>query len=478
MRRTSARLTLLALLALLLGCGDDTTPDAALLDGGPRDGDVLDGAALDGAPLDAGDAGLPHPSRCPLPVAFDVGVTYARELHVSPTATGGDGSVGSPFGSIEAAAAAATPGTRIVLAAGTYHQQPFLENLVGTATAPIAIVGDGDVLLDGDGGPEVLHLSDVAYVVLQHLVLTNAAINGLNIDDGGTFDTPAHHVVLRDVEVRDIGTGGNNDCIKLSGLDDYFVLDSRALRCNSGDAIDHVGCHRGFIHGCAFSDSSGGGIQMKGGSSDILVHGNTFTDIAARAINAGGSTGLPYFRPVDAPYEAARLRVEANIFVRTGEAAVAFVGCDACVFANNDVVQPWHWVARILQETVDARFVPSRDGLFVNNLIVFATADLSTFVNVGPDTAPETFTFGNNLWYATDDPTFSGPTLTDGIPAETGSVIQQDPRVSETNWWLCSGAPGSFDGRVVEGSTADFQATCWHPTSPSIGAIQATSCTI
>ena len=94
---------------------------------------------------------------------------------------------------------------------------------------------------------------------------------------------------------------------------------------------DHVGCHRGFIHGCAFSDSSGGGIQMKGGSSDILVHGNTFTDIAARAINAGGSTGLPYFPP---------------------------------------------------------------------------------------------------------------------------------------------------RRRVVEGSTADFQATCWHPTRPSIGAIQATSCTI
>ena len=471
----------LAATTLALGCGDDASGiDAGVLDAAtPRDGGDLGvrgdggGGGDGGAPLDGSSPGL-----CALPVAFDVGVTYARELHVDASRTGGDGSVASPFGSLRDAIRAATPGTRVLLAAGTYRGTTYIDSLAGTAAQPIAIVGEGDVILDADGGGEVMHLSEATYVVLEHLVFTNATGNGLNIDDGATSATPAHHVVLRDIEVRDIGTGGNNDCIKLSGLDDYFILDSRVMRCNAGYAIDHVGCHRGFIHGCRFSDSAGGGIQMKGGSSDILVHGNQFSDIAERSINAGGSTGLEFLRPIDATYEAARLCIEANIFVRSGAGAIAFVGCDACVFANNDVFDPQRWVARILQETVDPRFVPSRNGLFVNNLVIFSTAALSTFVNVGPDTAPETFTFANNLWYATDDASFAGPTLTDGIPPETGSVIQMDPGVRETSWDLCAGAPGSFAGVVVEGSTADYRGQCWASERPSIGAVQASSCTL
>jgi hypothetical protein len=452
------------------GAGDAARVDTGVVvDAGP---DVDGGPDRDGGGTDAAVSG-----ECPLPVAFDVGLTYARELHVSAGASGGDGSVGSPFGSLEDAARAATPGTRIVLAAGTHHGSWYVEGLAGTATQPIAIVGDGEVILDADGAAEVLHLSEISFVVLEHLVLTNAVGNGLNIDDGGTAETPSHHVVLRDLEVHDIGSGGNNDCIKLSGLDDYFILDSRVMRCDAGDAIDHVGCHDGFIHGNYFADCVGGGIQMKGGSSDILVHGNQFVDIAGRSINAGGSTGLEFFRPIDAPFEAARLRIEANVFVRSGAAAIAFVGCDACVFANNDIFDPQRWVARILQETVDARFVPSRDGLFVNNIVVFDVADLSTFVNVGPDTAPETFTFANNLWYATDDASFAGPTLTDGIPAETGSVIQMSPAVTETMWDSCFGVPGATEGRVVSGSTADFGGRCW-AAPPSIGAVQAISCTL
>jgi len=487
MRNLSALLFLLTSGAVALGCGDDSSDDAALRDGGSADAAVRDGGSADAAPFDGADArdattdaalDATVPSACALPIAFDVGLAYTRELRVEAGRSGGDGSVGSPFGSIEDAARAATPGTRIVLAAGTYRGSTYIEGLAGTATQPIAIVGEGAVILDAEGAAEVMHLSEISYVVLEHLVLTNAVANGLNIDDGGTFETPAHHVVLRDIEVRDIGSGGNNDCIKLSGLDDYFILDSRALRCNAGDAIDHVGCHRGFIHGCTFDECEGGGIQMKGGSADILVHGNRFTNIAGRSINAGGSTGLEFFRPIDAPYEAARLRIEANVFVGSGGGAIAFVGCDACVFANNDIFDPQRWVARILQETVDARFVPSRNGLFVNNIIVFDTADLSAFVNVGPDTSPGTFTFANNLWFATDNPAFTGPTLTDGIPAETGSVIQMDPGVTPTDLGLCTGSPGSFAGRVVAGSTADFNAQCWASPVPSIGAVQAQSCTL
>ncbi|MFP4599102.1 MAG: right-handed parallel beta-helix repeat-containing protein [Persicimonas sp.] len=282
-----------------------------------------------------------------------------------------------------------------------------------------------------EGGNTGLQLSDPQYVVLENLVIRNTSQNGLNIDDGGSFDTPAHHVVLRNITVEGVGDGGNQDCIKMSGVDDFWVLDSDVSEC-SGQGIDIVGCHDGVIAGNHIHDKPSAGVQAKGGTADILIHGNRIADVSGRGVNAGGSTGLEYFRPQDAPHEGARIQVVANIFERVGAesgAPIAFVGCDACLFAHNTVVEPQTWVARILQETVGDRFVPSRDGRFVNNVVAFNVDDLrnGVFVNVGPDTAPETFTFANNLWYALDDPDFDGPTLSSGIPAPQNSVVQQDP---------------------------------------------------
>ena len=163
------------------------------------------------------------------------------------------------------------------------------------------------------------------------------------------------------------------------------------------------------------------------------------------------------------------------MFIRASLALVlplAFVGCDGCSFIQNTIIEPHTWVARILQESTDARFVPSRNGVFVNNVIVFNTADLRTFVNVGGGTAPETFTFGSNLWYAMDDPGFTGPMLTDGIPAETGSVIQMDPGIG-TDGHYCN----QFTGRALTDATADYDGTCWDDP-PTLGAYVWVSCTL
>ena len=65
------------------------------------------------------------------------------------------------------------------------------------------------------------------------------------------------------------------------------------------------------------------------------------------------------------------------------------------------------------------------------NLVYFERADLSTYVNIGPDTAPETFTFANNLWYARDNPAQSEPSL----PATDEMLIiapERDSRRSGT----------------------------------------------
>lgn len=413
---------------------------------------------------------------------FDQGVSYRRELFVT---TGGDdvrgdGSSAQPFASIARASRAAQPGTRIRVAAGTYPAVGFIANLQGSPQAPIAIVADGAVVLDGGGGGAVMQLSDPRYVVIEGFTLQNAGGNGLNIDDGSTYATPAEYLVLRRLRVRNIGSGGNSDCIKLSGVNRFHILESDLSGCNAGNTIDMVGCHDGVIARNTFHTSPGGGVQAKGGSADILIHGNRFIDLPGRSINAGGSTGLSYFRPIDAAYEAARIRMIANVFVRVGAgggAPVAFVGCDACVFAHNTIIEPRTWVARILQESTDSRFVPSRNGHFINNIVVFNQAELRSFLNVGAGTAPETFRFGSNLWFALDNANFGGPQYSGtGVPPESGSIVQRDPSMVNRaggDYHLRADSPAIAQGRIVPLSAPlDFDRRAY-ADPPALGAFAA-----
>jgi hypothetical protein len=443
---------------LISACGSEDPAGSSGDAGVDADGGRVDGAAVDGATRDAGggdDAGAPDagpapdastpdggvgdggagdggtvvtPSACALPAPFDEGLTYARTLHVATTGSAsGDGSAARPFDTIARALAAATPGTRILVAAGRYGRLD-VGSRSGAPGRPIAIVADGEVTIDGSGGTGI-SVSDASWLVLEGLTIAGSSVHGMNIDDGGSFDTPAHHIVLRNLRIPSAGSGGNNDCIKMSGVDDFWVLGSDVARCDRGEAIDMVGCHRGVIHGNVFHDVVGSGVQAKGGSADVLIHGNVFADIPSRAVNAGGSTGLEFFRPVDAPYEAARIRVLSNVFARTGAmsgAAIAYVGCDGCVAAHNTIVAPRTWVARILQESTQPRFVPCRDGVFANNVVVLDAADIRTVVNVGAGTAPETFTFRNNLFFAVDQGAGWRPPYA-GVPAETGGIYQRDP---------------------------------------------------
>lgn len=385
-------------------------------------------------------------------------------------APGGNGSQSAPFKTIGAALGQATPGTRIRIAAGTYGSIGTFSNLHGTATAPIALVGGGAVVVDTGRADQALHLIDPRYVVIENITIQNTFPHGINIDDGGDHNTPAHHVVLRRMTFRNIGTGGNNDCLKLSGVDHFYIEGSSFSACNQGEAIDMVGCHDGVISGNAFFDLPMNGVQTKGGSADVLIHGNRFINIAQRSINAGGSTGAAYYRPLNTTHEAARIQMVANIFERPAVTPVAFVGCDTCVFANNTIIEPGSYLVRILEE--NTTLTAGANGYFINNIIVLNTNGRGAVVNVGANAQPATYTFGSNLWYSLDNAAYAGPMLGSSIPAETGSLIQQDPRL-DANRRPQTGSPAIDAGRVVpRGLAGDFVRQPYG-NPPTMGAFAA-----
>lgn len=207
-----------------------------------------------------------------------------------------------------AALAGAKPGTRLLLAGGAYGGGFQRTNLRGEPGRPVVIAAadpqNPPVFSNAKTG---LQLSNPAHLELHGLVFEKLSDNGLNIDDGGSFaegDAGAHHVVLRGLIARDVGTTGNQDGIKLSGLRDFRVEGCTIERWGTGggSAIDLVGCHRGVVIDCVIrhrepEPPNCTGVQSKGGTSDIAILRNRFEHAGGRAVNIGGSTGRPFFRP-------------------------------------------------------------------------------------------------------------------------------------------------------------------------------------
>jgi hypothetical protein len=342
---------------------------------------------------------------------------------------------------LRAAAGRARAGDRIRLAPGDYEGGVHLAGLRGTTARPVVIEPlDPKRPPRFRGGGSGLHLTDPSHVEVRGLVLEGATGNGVNVDDGGSPDTPAEGVVLADLVVRDVGPEGNCDGIKMSG-----VVGFRVERCvverwgSGGSAIDFVGCRDGVVDGNTFRHREDAtratGVQAKGASRDILVRRNRFEHAGGRAVNAGGSTGLAFFRPPLAEwkgprYEARDIRVEGNTFVGS-QAAIAFVGVDGATFRFNTVYCPGRWVLRILQETREPGFVPSRDGVIADNLIVFRSDRWSEGgVNVGPGTEPATFRFERNAWYCEDEPSRTRALVR--LPTEEEAALHGvDPRLTD-----------------------------------------------
>ena len=167
--------------------------------------------------------------------------------------------------------------------------------------------------------------------------------------------------------------------------------------------------------------------------------------------------------------EARSIRLIANL-IEGSDAAAAYVGCSGCVVANNTIIDPHNWILRILQETTSTatfEFEACREGVFVNNLVYFERADLSTYVNIGPNTAPDTFTFLNNLWYAWDDPGQSEPTLP---TPEINGIYGEDPLLYP-NYRLGPLSPADSTGHWNHWTWGDLAGHCYGDT-PSIGAYQ------
>ncbi len=324
---------------------------------------------------------------------------------------------------LRAALASLKPGTALKIAPGEY---PGGHSVSGVAQLTVEALDPKNPPLfkGGNGG---WHFSRCENLTVRNLRVSGQRHNGLNIDDGGQPLKLTPGVTIENVIVSDIGPKGNFDGIKASGLTGLTIRNC-TITGWGGQGIDLVGCHNTLITGCKFIGKPGfsatAGVQIKGGSADVTVENCRFDKAGERALNIGGSTGLPYFRPQGARHEAARVIVRNNV-IEGGMAAAAFVGVDGAEFTGNTILFPDKWVFRILQETQGDAFTPCRNGVVKHNRIVFRRAQVQVEVNIGAGTAPETFRFEGNQWFAEDRPQASKPRLP---VEEKDGIYGRDPR--------------------------------------------------
>ena len=264
---------------------------------------------------------------------------------------------------------------------------------------------------------------DPAFVELEDLTFTGATANGVSIDDGGSFDTPAHHLVLRRLKIADVGSQGNHDGLKLSGVTDFRVEEC-TIECwgtRGGSGIDMVGCHHGAIektllrHTDATGVTGANGVQAKGGSSAIVIRRNHFENAGGRSVNIGGSTGAPYFRP---PLEEGKEHCEARKSASRG-------------IRSSAAEPPRRSSASMAPSSGSTPFTAPADGRCGScrrtrrqgscrrATASSQTTSLPSIRNSGPRaasmsapaTAPRTFTFARNFWFCLDVPARSRPTL-------------------------------------------------------------------
>ena len=510
------------------------------------------------------DNNIDHTPRNPTPADgfpshFDADISYAQAIYVSPSGddTINSGlSVDSPFQTIERAVQLAMDSYAAVpvvinMAAGDYGNDPADPSIVfevnRSATAPLKILGEtgpqGQLLAHFKGyisetdPRNGLHIRGGRYLVLDSLRISGYA-NAIHIEDyayrgqAQRFNdrTMATQIIIRNSHItayKDPSPNrprGNNDAIKISGVNHFLIVDNIIETGGQrGSGIDAVGCHDGIITGNMVrgiidvaaldpnnNDHIGGsGIQVKGGSENILIHGNVVRDFnpyGGRAINAGGSSDAYLYRPSLVPeslgtnYEARNIQVIANIIINNFD-AIAFPNCVDCVLANNTIVD----IAmsrdparqgrgiRLLNESPGAivfetnpilpyeptetiRIAPTQNIRIYNNIFHYAQADVRQAIQAPSTVEAQAISeLRNNLWWIHDAGNDARPVMgTDAIPipAETDGLYQIDPGFIDSDYRINTTSAAHAQGTAADDFSLDFDRYTF-ASSPSLGAFEA-----
>jgi serralysin len=269
--------------------------------------------------------------------------TPTRYIWVSPTGSNANsGSKGSPLKTIQAAVDKATPGTAIMVKAGTYKESVKLKHS-GEPDAPIWLQS-----ADGKGAAKIVATSSNAIygygeenIVIRGFDIkggqsTNPS-SGNGIQFGMAIDSrwqklgSSHPDYLKDVP-RNIVIEDNIihdskvDNIKISQGFNIVVRNNEIRGGAEQEAVDFVTVRNALVSNNTITNVKGNSaITVKGGSRDIDIANNLIKNVGLVGIKIGGNT-TDNMIPQGVRYEASDIRVFGNDISGVGKASIAFLG--------------------------------------------------------------------------------------------------------------------------------------------------------
>ena len=206
---------------------------------------------------------------------------YTGIVYVSPDGSDrNNGSAEAPVASIAKAIAIATAETgsgQIVIKEGTYKGTDYL------ITKDLEIVGEGNVVIDGEGQGRLFYMNygaDVAKFSLSNVVLT-----GANHGYGAAVYSFAKETVLDNVTI--INNPGAGDLITTYG--NLTIKDSEVSGHNGGDVIQTSGDATIIINNTLFKDnevtastSDYGIVYVSSGKANVIIENSKFYNNKAR----------------------------------------------------------------------------------------------------------------------------------------------------------------------------------------------------
>ena len=275
---------------------------------------------------------------------FTIPFASTKPLHtiwVSPTGSDSNsGSKSTPFKTIQAAVNHATPGTEIMVEAGTYHENVKF-NVSGTPSAPIWLVS-----ADGIGAAKVIPGSGSPSATIEAFGEENIVINGFDVSGGNrlengiqfgmsghNFNDLTRNIVIENNIVHDTV----KDNIKVSQGDYIYVIDNKVT--NAGDqGIDFVAVNNSVIARNDVSYSRGpAALFAKGGSTNVLIAENHVSHASVDGIEVGGWSDPQWMRPGFTAWEAKNIIVANNVVDHVGKRPLNIIGAQYIQITHNDL---------------------------------------------------------------------------------------------------------------------------------------------
>jgi Right handed beta helix region len=302
------------------------------------------------------------------------GLTPTKKVWVSPSGSNSnDGSSAHPYKTIQYALDHATPGTAVMVKAGTYAENVEFHHS-GTADKPIWLisadgVGKAHIKPGKSTTTATIEAFGEDYIVISGFDVSGGDrnTNGIAVTQGGTdFSNLTHHVVIKNNIVHDAVKDG----IKVAQGDYVYVVNNRVHHVGD-QGIDFVAVNNSVIarNEVTYVTGKAPALFAKGGSTNVLIADNYVAHVANDGIAVGGWTeGTKNMRPGYTGWQAKNVVVIDNHVEDVGKRPLVILGAQKSQIIHNYLESnpDYYYVVTIAPDNSSPP-LNSKDTLFKNN---------------------------------------------------------------------------------------------------------------